>query len=542
MTWLAWDFALQQHRRRNFVSSLILSQSHLAHRQHLVVAIQRARVLGLAESSSEIYFPHNGNVNCMELEKIDERFLICGTTDNMVVVYDTNKEIAPGVDHRKKIIALRSGFLVNEAQGGMVSSVDWYPSDCGIFIASSVHGVVKLYDTSSLTSVLSFTFPGRRVYDAKFRPIATQSYRCLIAAVIEGGMISLCDVKTGDNAHTVHGHTSDVTCVDWSPTNEHHLVTCSRDGTAKVWDIRRSGNSVPLVVLDWSRDHGFAEKVALNGALPRPILQNIKKEFSKAKAHECEILGVKFTPCGQYIVTSAKDASLRVWRACTAQLLPQTFQTSINKKVPYRLEIASFGHPSDDLLILPGGKSSASIGAIDIIPLFSGVGKPINSLKGHWDQVESLTYGHQTQRLISSSRDGMILEWKYSNERMRLNMDQNYRTANSMTPSKSISICERQTGLWMDCNLEPQLQLLKSYPENYQTTDAIYHARNKPKKDLKRPMVIKDPTPLKQIIPSILLPLMVKPEPTVQKITNVGSNEGKMVENDRNTKKPKTTK
>ena len=46
-------------------------------------------------------------------------------------------------------------------------------------------------------------------------------------------------------------HTDWITGVQWHPTSEHHLVSCSHDNTAKVWDTRAS---IPLLTLEGHTD------------------------------------------------------------------------------------------------------------------------------------------------------------------------------------------------------------------------------------------------------------------------------------------------
>lgn len=514
MTWLAWERQNLQSRSNNFATSLLLSQTHLAHRQHLVSTIQKESLLGLIESNTEIYFPYDGHVNCMAFEKVDERFLLCGTSNNQVVLYDTLKHVTslPSTDLRKKVAPLKFSQVVDQAQLGIVTSIDWYPNDCGIFIATSINGVVQLYDTANYVSVLAFNFDGRRVYDAKFRPITSQSYRSLVAAGVENGDVSLCDVRTGDNAHTIHAHTSDTTGVDWNPYDENQIASCSRDGTTKIWDIRKSGNATPVMVLDWSADTALVHKDS-------HVFRRARIEHSKAKAHESEVLSVRYSPCGQHIITSARDTSIRLWSSATGQLLPYTYKSGVRKRLPYRLEIASFSHPSDNLLIVPGGASSSVVGNIDIIPLYTGVGKPIKSLKGHWDHVEAVVYANHSQRLISASRDGMIWEWKYDSDR-----DHNRRSSNGVQiksnsfKKSKIWYCERQTGVWLGdegSSIQRQQLTTKNYSIGVNLCDTI-SARQDLGKPIYNQVSIKtattDPIPPlpKSIIPSILIPLVSK--------------------------------
>jgi WD40 repeat protein len=474
--------------------------------------MQKHRLLGLRESTTEVYFPYDGSVNCLCLDKIDERFLLCGTTNNLVAFYDTMKySHAVSIDNRKKITPLRSGLLVNNIQSGLISSVDWYPNDCGIFVASSIRGVVKLYDTANFIPVLSFDFDGRRVFEAKFRPVTAQSYRSLVATGVEGGDISFCDVRTGDNAHTIHAHTSDTTGLDWSPHQEHHIVSCSRDGTTKMWDIRKAGNAVPIMVLDWSTDYGFVIPGAPQGEHNRPIFKKAHNEFTRAKAHESEVLAVRYSPCGQHIVTSAREGCVRVWSACSGNILLNKNKLRLQKRVPYRLEIASFPHPSDNLLFLPGGIDSSGVGNIDIVQLYSGVGGLIKSLKGHWDHVESVVYANHSQRLFSASRDGMILEWKYDNDRQTSANGILQKEGKCDTNKKcTVSVCERQTGLWFHVNtkLNPFQNFASTFSSGKSNTFTRFTSSsstlNSIKREVTAAITIKNPKRLTHAVPLIL--------------------------------------
>ena len=48
----------------------------------------------------------------------------------------------------------------------------------------------------------------------------------------------LCDPTCGDCTHVLSGHSSGVTCVEWSPVDEFILASASWDGKMKLWDTR----------------------------------------------------------------------------------------------------------------------------------------------------------------------------------------------------------------------------------------------------------------------------------------------------------------
>jgi len=58
------------------------------------------------------------------------------------------------------------------------------------------------------------------------------------------------DVNSRQNSSntriTFRSHSNTITALNWSPSDPHHLVSSSYDGTVKVWDIR---SQIPLMTL-----------------------------------------------------------------------------------------------------------------------------------------------------------------------------------------------------------------------------------------------------------------------------------------------------
>lgn len=52
--------------------------------------------------------------------------------------------------------------------------------------------------------------------------------------------ISILDYERFDNLYNLIGHTSDIKYVDYNVRNNNILVSASRDGNVKLWDIRQS--------------------------------------------------------------------------------------------------------------------------------------------------------------------------------------------------------------------------------------------------------------------------------------------------------------
>ena len=81
-------------------------------------------------------------------------------------------------------------------------------------------------------------------------PIASSHTLCSLS--LGGGNLVLADIKTGASIWELQGtepfsvslrltsgHRDDVYCTQWSPVQEHVLVSGSKDKTVRLWDIRK---------------------------------------------------------------------------------------------------------------------------------------------------------------------------------------------------------------------------------------------------------------------------------------------------------------
>ena len=230
-----------------------------ATRSRLLLAQQRVQSLELS-TSLEIHNPHRGVVNCLSLERHESRYLLSGGQYGTVSLTDLETFDAHGDLSGVKVAKnLMSGVgpappptTENSNVGGrMISSLEWYPEDSGMFISSTFAGSLSIWDTNQFQVAYNFAL-NSSVMASKIR---CNDNGALIAAGLGDCSVKLCDTRTGDSCLVLQGHKLSVSAVDWCPCSSYQLASSSLDGTLKVWDIRRGGNNPPIMTCDWLQDH-----------------------------------------------------------------------------------------------------------------------------------------------------------------------------------------------------------------------------------------------------------------------------------------------
>eukprot|EP01138_Halocafeteria_seosinensis_P014214 gb/GECG01014513.1/.p1 GENE.gb/GECG01014513.1/~~gb/GECG01014513.1/.p1 ORF type:complete len:580 (+),score=60.34 gb/GECG01014513.1/:1-1740(+) len=258
----------------------------------------------------ELFAVQDTAVTCMELDPPENRFLLTGNAGGIVNLYDTERwyhkgsrgqSRAQGSDSNRSTgtAPLRSRRRYFQATGtsltceplrsygpetsqvgirghaATVSSVTWYTVDNGLFLTGGSDRRILAWDTNAFAPVFQFRALGQ-VHDTSMSLCAamegTPNY-CLAAVASSDSRISLVDIKSCAATHTLVGHGSGgVMCLAWSPDDPYVLASGGRDGSVRLWDVRRGGQSACLDVLDANnieqRGHGG---VSANGDEHREV-------------------------------------------------------------------------------------------------------------------------------------------------------------------------------------------------------------------------------------------------------------------------------
>jgi DNA excision repair protein ERCC-8 len=365
-----------------------------------------------------------------------------------------------------------------------ITQVKWYPVDSGVFISSDSIGNILMWDTNSFTPVTclkkgssgsgghmdaatSFLSPGIASIDLPKSPSC--SHLLLAIGTIQSGRAShsksrstnsshsnslasrmhiddrvvyLCDVKSGHMTHQLAGHgVGGIQVVQWSPIHEYILASGSRDGTIKLWDIRKSGSNACLITLD--RESRSTTEVYFNSiqnsSSTSPIAgmtqTKMKKrrkrstlvgpgDYSKVEcsnyvqSHAGPISNLSFTPDGNNIVSVSVSDGLKLWDVQSGKGFGNLLQTKFtyprpsvrtNSMIP--LQITQQGNFKTATAWV-GGRNMKLFG----FSIHGDGGRANKILSGHLDEVTSIASQENAMRLFSGSSDGMILGYGNRNE------------------------------------------------------------------------------------------------------------------------------
>ena len=578
---------------------------------------------GVISSSHSLISPYS-YTHCLSLEKLEYRYLLSGKLNGKISLYDLEldsykkilkKEESKGQKVYPVKVAINNSTANSasfSALGQGISSIQWLPTDSGVFISSSLSGKVSIYDANIFESVYDFHFnektkaSGRELgptFRNQDRKTAHQrsSLKCycarlssgngstvtagLVAAALSDSSVRLCDTRSGDCSHSFLGHTRDVTSVDWccSSMGPYQLASASMDGTVRVWDIRRAGPTAVIKVLDWREDHTHETKFDKNrltvkrklknsheilfenaarkklykysypSAYNRNLLQNSLRSSQRSSnsniqqhtdltvayvpdigdscaidqmnqysctAHDAEIMSLKYSSCGNYIVSAGNDMKIRSWHSQTGKLTDIVYTAGCFTRFPFSFEIASLSDRAvDDCILFPATgemvhanyddtsheKVDIQNGDILMIPLH-GNGGVNKVLKGHLGMVTTSVYRKPYQQIISSSRDGLILSWEPMSE-------EEFRKENKPKPIKrdlasqimdSYNLTEKSSGSYGDDNYGDSTYISESSVEDDNWSNSTVEVDNEGVCDDTEKDNIKKSRKRKQFLPPII--------------------------------------
>lgn len=310
--------------------------------------------------------------------------MLASSADSNLSLYDLTAPVNAGTGSCKPL-------MHNQWASGhrhAVTCLQWYPFDTGMFVTGSRDYSVKVWDTNTLQVAQSFAL-GYPVHAVNMSPCANSHQ--LVATATEENHIRLCDLVSGGQSHTLMGHTGPVWSLQWAPDKEYQLVTGSADHSIRLWDIRRAG---AFAVLDVHNNiEPMVSKVRLG--------KRSRARPDTACSHYGPVTSVKFSPDGQFILSSGNDHRIRLWnRQSLRNSLVNFFSRGRKCQKGYNVAFSGDGR----YVFAPVGSRIAMHEVQS--------GKELNVMaQGHFGEVTCVTMHPTLSQLYSGGKDTNILCW-----------------------------------------------------------------------------------------------------------------------------------
>jgi len=222
-----------------------------------------------------------------------------------------------------------SGELVRDCKGDAWSIVSVAYSPCGKYVVSGTdEGSVTLWDVENGSYARQFGMRNGEVRAVAYSPCGRYVVSGSMDTYHDGykaypvwsgpidATLKLWDAKSGEPIHGFGGGMETVDCIAFSPCGKYIAVGSGKSvvlwevESGKMYRFMKHGNSVNSVafspcgkyVVSTAYDATLKLWDAGNGALVR--------EF---KGHDEPVNCAAFSPCGKYIVSGADDDTLKLW-------------------------------------------------------------------------------------------------------------------------------------------------------------------------------------------------------------------------------------
>lgn len=409
----------------------------------------------------EMVSPHRKTIASLQVDLNLGRFVLAGSADATLSIYDLSfwgseghsrhsrsqqgrfRPVArslrvPAAMHNADPLAIPTGHSAG------ITYVQWYPVDTGAFVSCASDGCLLIWDTNRMQPVLRVTPFAESVEDDK----SSAAFGCAHwqprgdhSLVATGSWldssVKLVDVRSGASSHQLTGHSRGITTIQWSPSVPVVVASGSKDGTIRLWDIRKSGSQACLTVIrrDWmceaspavaypayQADYSHLRKFAaaaqknkkaskkrkVAAGLAPNNFHLVQGHGGGARAHLGHVAALSFLPGGQTLASiGGADGELLLWDLRQGPaLMERKFVApgGMSAAAPKQRRAALCVDADDDTVWV--GHQSTLLG----FSMEAG-GSPKHILRGHLSNITSVDRIYPEMTLLSGSGDGMILSW-----------------------------------------------------------------------------------------------------------------------------------
>ena len=229
--------------------------------------------------------------------------------------------------------------------------------------------------------------------------------------------VRVWDAANGAELAVLRGHTLDVTSVSYSPDGR-RIVSGSRDHTVRMWD---ADSGAELTVLRGHKGYVFGvsyspdgRRIVSGGARTVRVWDAASgAELTVFCGHEAMLRSVSYSPDGRRIVSGSggaflNDIAIRVWDARTtlwARLRSAVIGRTLAVLRGHFIDVNSVSYSPDGQRIVSGSEDHT----VRVWDAVSGVELAV--LRGHEGGVVRVSYSSDGQRIVSGSGSYEVRVW-----------------------------------------------------------------------------------------------------------------------------------
>eukprot|EP00268_Persea_americana_P023140 TRINITY_DN2281_c0_g2_i2.p1 TRINITY_DN2281_c0_g2~~TRINITY_DN2281_c0_g2_i2.p1 ORF type:complete len:378 (-),score=52.47 TRINITY_DN2281_c0_g2_i2:509-1642(-) len=309
---------------------------------------------------------------------------------------------------------------------GKVYSLDWTPEKHRI-VSASQDGRLIVWNALTSQKTHAIKLPCAWVMTCAFSP-SGQSVAC-------GGLDSVCSIfslnspvdRDGNlpTSRTLSGHKGYVSCCQFVPDEDTHLITSSGDQTCALWDVT-TGQRISVFGGEFPSGHtADVLSVSINGTNSKTFVSGscdatarlwdtrvASRAVRTYNGHEGDVNTVKFFPDGQRFGTGSDDGTCRLFDVGTGHQLQVYHHQQGDNDVPIVTSIAF----SISGRLLFAGYTNGDCYVWDT--LLARVVLNLGSLQNsHEDRITCLGFSADGSALCTGSWDKNLKIWAFGGYR-----------------------------------------------------------------------------------------------------------------------------
>ncbi|KAL6470246.1 hypothetical protein MHYP_G00213650 [Metynnis hypsauchen] len=275
--------------------------------------------------------------------------------------------------------------------------------------------------------------------------LALHPRKFVVASASDDHLWRLWGMPEGEMIMTGEGHTDWLSSCSFHPSGA-CLATTSGDTTVRIWDFAKGrcvltfeGHTHATWGCSFHSCGDFVASCSMDNTAKVWDLNSERCRYT-LRGHVDSVNSITFLPFSNILLTSSADKTLSLWDARTG-LCAQTFyghEHSCNsatfsalgdtvascdsygvvklwdvRNVSAMVTMDTGPQPSNQVVFSPSGRvlavssNDASVKLVEVASLH------MSSLLGHNDAVQSVTFDHKGEYLLSSGSDGEIFIWSY---------------------------------------------------------------------------------------------------------------------------------